>query len=328
MIKNLQILRAFAAINVVLFHIIQTAASYSMNTSWLNLLVGWGANGVDLFFVISGFVMFHTQHYQSSKPVLFFIKRLIRIVPLYWLLTLFVCVLYLLLPNMFRDMQISGGWAFSSFAFVSLLFFDKQPVVYVGWTLELEVLFYLAFALALMVKTSRTQLILLSIAFVFSLMLSKHLIMMEFLFGICAAYIYHYHRLYSGKGWLLFSFGSILLLLTLQPQFRMLSEDLGMQRVVFWGIPAFCVVLGLSLIRQFSCRWLEYLGDASYSIYLVQMLSIPVFYKLASQILHTLNSDLLALYCLIFSVLCGAFVHSLIEKPLTLRCQRMITNGK
>ncbi|MDB2405246.1 acyltransferase family protein [bacterium] len=61
MLLNLQILRAFAALSVVLFHTIGTSSSYGFDTRWISYLEGWGASGVDVFFVISGFVMLYTQ---------------------------------------------------------------------------------------------------------------------------------------------------------------------------------------------------------------------------------------------------------------------------
>ena len=65
MIFNLQILRGFAALNVALAHTIFVAGQYNQNTNFLSYLDGWGINGVDIFFVISGFVMLHTQLYLS-----------------------------------------------------------------------------------------------------------------------------------------------------------------------------------------------------------------------------------------------------------------------
>jgi peptidoglycan/LPS O-acetylase OafA/YrhL len=66
-INNLQILRAFAAINVVIFHIIGTAIDYGFEADKLSLFRGWGANGVDVFFVLSGFVMLHSQLQKKGR---------------------------------------------------------------------------------------------------------------------------------------------------------------------------------------------------------------------------------------------------------------------
>ena len=57
MIENIQILRGFAAINVVLFHIILTASTYNQNTNLLLLIENFGSSGVDIFFVISGYFL-------------------------------------------------------------------------------------------------------------------------------------------------------------------------------------------------------------------------------------------------------------------------------
>ena len=61
MIKNLQCLRAFAAINVVYFHTLLASESYGKSVSIFSIIGTWGQNGVDIFFVLSGFVMIHTQ---------------------------------------------------------------------------------------------------------------------------------------------------------------------------------------------------------------------------------------------------------------------------
>ena len=90
MLNNLQLLRAFAALNVVLFHAIGTSASYSYETNFISVFEGWGANGVDIFFVISGFVMLFTQLDNKRSVKDFLLLRVIRIILIYWLLTLFV----------------------------------------------------------------------------------------------------------------------------------------------------------------------------------------------------------------------------------------------
>ena len=67
MIKNLQCLRAFAAINVVYFHTLLASESYGKLVSILTIIGTWGQNGVDIFFVLSGFVMIHTQIQKPKK---------------------------------------------------------------------------------------------------------------------------------------------------------------------------------------------------------------------------------------------------------------------
>ena len=64
-INNIQLLRALAAINVIIFHTIGTSTLYDLDTNFLSYFEGWGKNGVDLFFVISGFVIYHSH--QNKK---------------------------------------------------------------------------------------------------------------------------------------------------------------------------------------------------------------------------------------------------------------------
>lgn len=324
MINNLQVLRALAAISVVLFHIIDTAFTYALDTHELKFLAGWGAFGVDLFFVISGFVMFHSQIQHRTTPGVFFKKRLIRVVPIYWTLTLLVIGAYVLLPVLFRGLQITPSWALSSFAFISWWWAGSQPVLYVGWTLEWEMAFYLLFAVSLWLKTERLQLTLLVLSISALAIFSSHLIIIEFLFGIFAAYLYHYHRPPPAFGGLLVCLGIGLLLYTLQSEYRLLVMDLGLRRILHWGIPGFLLVMGGSVVAQLQWRWLTYLGDASYSIYLIQMLSIPVFYKVTSILLPTVNTDFLALVCLLGTIAVGCLTFALLEKPLTTTLQRRL----
>ena len=76
MIKNLQYLRAFAAINVVYFHTLLASQSYGKSVSIFSIIGTWGQNGVDIFFVLSGFVMIHTQIQNPKKIHEFYFSRL------------------------------------------------------------------------------------------------------------------------------------------------------------------------------------------------------------------------------------------------------------
>ena len=79
MLSSIQVLRGIAAVMVVMFH---------------GLGFQIGSSGVDIFFVISGFIMFHTNRNAfglTGAAILFFKRRLLRIAPLYWLCTAFAC---------------------------------------------------------------------------------------------------------------------------------------------------------------------------------------------------------------------------------------------
>lgn len=152
-IQNLQALRAFAALNVVLFYIIGVANNYGYSVNALEVLSEWGSNGVDLFFVISGFIMVNIQNIKNKSPVSFIYDRLIRIAPTYWMLTLMFVLLAFITPSKLMVSQNPTIFEIlQSLSFTSQLLSNKYPVLYVGWTIEIEMLFYVIFAISLAAK--------------------------------------------------------------------------------------------------------------------------------------------------------------------------------
>ena len=112
---------------------------------------GFGAFGVDIFFIISGFVMMHSTERTSSN---FFKKRLIRILPNYYIFTLGVFILALKFPHLLNNTTADLNHLLKSLFFIP---FNKNetghfPILFLGWTLNLEMLFYSIFALSLMIN--------------------------------------------------------------------------------------------------------------------------------------------------------------------------------
>lgn len=134
-IGNLQVLRGVAALAVVFYH-----ADFHLPGD-----VHTDFAGVSTFFVISGFIMCYISR---TDPDFFFLKRVMRIVPLYWLSTAALAILShpsaLLHPNA----QLGE---FVPHVIGSLFFLpsDAPPILAVGWTLNFEMYFYLAFAVSL-----------------------------------------------------------------------------------------------------------------------------------------------------------------------------------
>ena len=93
---------------------------------------------------------------------------------------------------------------------------------------------------------------------------------------------------------------------------------------ILWGIPSALLVLGLVNIKQWKFKLGEHLGDASYSIYLIQVFTIPVFYKFAEKLVPDLSTLLLAIICLSGTALAGSLFHILIEK----RLQKLLVRKK
>ncbi len=133
---SIQTLRGLAALMVVCEHI---------------RFLACGAFGVDIFFCISGFmIMYTTQHNTEG----FFRKRLIRIVPFYYVMTLGVYLMLVLFPSLFEQTHASLSLLVKSLLFIP---FDMgngviQPIVRIGWTVNCEMFFYLLFGLSLRIS--------------------------------------------------------------------------------------------------------------------------------------------------------------------------------
>lgn len=311
MLLNLQLLRAFAALNVVLFHAIDTSASYGYETNLISVLEGWGANGVDIFFVISGFVMLFTQLDNKRSVKDFLILRVIRIIPIYWLLTLLVIAIYAVAPFAFREMIISTKWALASFGFLSNAIVDKNPIVAVGWTLEWEMLFYLVFGLSLWFRSWALTLFITCAVLLGIALFVSNFILVEFIAGLFLALLYkrYGHNRYGIASLIL---GSVLLSLSLLEDVKLLTDN----RVILWGLPSIFIVYGVISAPQVKSKAGQLLGDASYSIYLIQMLSLPVYYKFLSALNIQMNNDLLVIACLFATTVGGVVMYLLVEKPM------------
>jgi exopolysaccharide production protein ExoZ len=147
MLRNVQVLRALAALLVVVGHLQPLFMRMDPRLG----LVALGRAGVDLFFVISGFVMVYTTNRTEPSPALFAYRRITRIVPLYFLVTLAVFGLTLVAPALLGATRPDPAWLIMSLAFIP---FDKgdgttNPLLPVGWSLNYEMAFYTVFALAM-----------------------------------------------------------------------------------------------------------------------------------------------------------------------------------
>ncbi len=222
-------------------------------------------------------------------------------------------------------MEMSPLTILSSFTFTSLLLTGGPPIVYVGWTLEWEMLFYLIFGLSLLIKSWGHIFLLVTCVLMAVSTISGDFISMEFIFGMAIAYIYNNgFKVGEKSGFSIFLIGFALLSLSLIGE----TEFNQSNRVIIWGIPSFFIVFGLLYTKQIKNRFLTYLGDASYSVYLVQILTIPAFYKVSSVVLLPINSDILSLMCLVCSVLAGCLMFSFVEKPMTLVMKRFFLRAR
>jgi exopolysaccharide production protein ExoZ len=257
-LRSIQVLRGLAACAVVFLHAYPDPDGPVGNA-------GYGAAGVDLFFVISGFIMASVSQGRTAGQ--FLGDRLWRIYPLWWVAVL---------PWLF--MVPRGPTFLASSLTLWPIYADGYfvPVLKVGWTLSFELLFYLAMTAAIATRAA-VPLALYALFLVGALATSSPLLhflgspmALEFLMGVLIARLPR-HAAFG----ILVPIGIALFACT-SPGIGDVEASLGPQwalwRALLWGIPAALVVWGtLSLDRVFKHRVFDVpvaLGDASYSIYL------------------------------------------------------------
>jgi peptidoglycan/LPS O-acetylase OafA/YrhL len=143
MIYNIQALRALAATIVILAHLFPALAALGFHR--------FGGQGVDLFFVISGFIMVSTTRVSRPTPIAFLRARLTRIVPAYWAMTFVMFAAAMIFPKSPESTSASLPDLVRSLLFIPFLKGGRHvtPLLFVGWTLNYEMIFYALFAIGL-----------------------------------------------------------------------------------------------------------------------------------------------------------------------------------
>lgn len=163
-LQSIQILRGFAALLVVIYHIrameaLAIAHNGLTELPLLNGLITNGYAGVDLFFVISGFIMVHvtTGVRAGVKSALdFLFARVTRIYPIWWIFAAVITAMFIVYNGLgFGEgwERVSQGQPLTPYMIKSFLLAPQpaHPVLGVGWTLVHEMYFYLVFTLFLLV---------------------------------------------------------------------------------------------------------------------------------------------------------------------------------
>ncbi len=285
---SIQALRGITALFIVLEHV-----------RFLNC----GAFGVDIFFCISGFMIMFSTHRDTAY---FLRKRLIRILPPYYLMTVGTFLLLLLFPGMFEQSRADVSFLVKSLLFIP---FDigggvLQPLMRIGWTVNCEIFFYILFFISMRISHRFRGLLcglfLTGITAAAALLPSPpaflafygNPVMLEFLFGITAYYgARGLYRLYTqnrpsrsetapgtGTGGMFskavpaLSLSVVLLCFLWLIASKPTVNILGFRRPVLWGLPALIIVMGCFLAGLYVKRLplaLVRLGDISFSLYLM-----------------------------------------------------------
>lgn len=333
-IRSIQHLRALAALMVVVFHLHPQLARMGYEGAWPD----WLSNGVDIFFVISGFIMWSTTAGRPVTPMDFYRRRIVRIVPLYWLITSVVVAVMLAAPRLLQTARFDLSHVLASYAFIAWPSpaGHVEPVLVPGWTLNYEMFFYLLFGLALLLPERRrlaaTGLVLAALAAVGWWLRPASPaagfytsdIMLEFLAGMMLG------RLYAGGEWPARSTaGWLLALAGLALLAGSGAWPAGTSRLLQAGLPSILIVAGALAIeragRTPSWPLLHRVGDASYSLYLIHPLALSALSQAWRKAGLGGTAAGMAAFCLVavaVSALAGLACHRLVERPLGQRLAR------
>ncbi len=324
-VRSIQYLRGLAAFGVLVFHAAERAGG----------AFGVGAAGVDIFFVISGFIMWVVTCERPQSPARFLVRRAQRILPLYWLTTLAVAAAALAIPGAFPAMQPTLAHVLQSLLFIP--HHDSAgliaPLIVPGWTLNYEMFFYLLFALALLASVP-LRVGLVTIALV-ALVAVRPLgdvreplwatytdpILLEFAAGLWLGRAWTRASLPGPRaGWTMVGLGLAGFVAT-----ALSGVDVSAWRLVLWGAPAFLIVAGAVTLESHGIaprgRALHALGDASYSVYLVHGLAISAAVRgLAA--MGVQSGPVLFAVALLAGLAGGFATYALVERPITRRLSR------
>jgi peptidoglycan/LPS O-acetylase OafA/YrhL len=337
--SGVQILRFAAAMLVVVMHITQAISIHITGTGpshyWAD-----GSAGVDIFFVISGFVMaMSTASLPADGPArvsaawVFMRRRLLRIAPLYWFYTLLKVALLLALPALASRSSVEPGHLAASLLFIPAMspWGLVQPTLPVGWTLNFEMLFYAVFAAAIALGAPRIRFCLAAFGLVFlgGYFLSDSVafnfyaqtIVFEFILGVCIAHAFlHFRHASPLMGFIVMATGAVF----------MFAPDWGhsADRFATWGCGAALVVLGAVWMEPWTLRAplasrLSFLGDASYSIYLSHTFVVPAGVQ-ALKRLGVQDSLAIVLAVSLAVVVAGCLSYVWLERPMTAFFKRVL----
>lgn len=337
-VPNLQLLRFVAALLVVTEHLqFKTRNLGFMAQGWLvDFKPIFLPIGIDIFFVVSGFIMFHLSRDRFGEPGYwrtFLHRRLIRIVPLYWLFTILIVAASFKLGDHMSHAGFSPAQVVASFAFFPWPRSDGYivPVLSGGWTLNYEMLFYAIFAVALMFPRRRGLAVVAVV--IVGLAVSHWLvpagwwpltfwtsqIILDFLLGIGLAGLYATGLRLSAVS------GAVLLVAAIAALVVSKQFDAPAQigRFLALGLPAAMVCAAFVLVpppgRQGPLyRAMLAGGDASYSLYLSHGFTLALF-AIACQRLDMRNPCLFFAGGVTVSVLIAWFIYTQFETRMLAR---------
>ena len=292
---TLQVTRGVAANLVVISHLFVIEAKFT-GANILPTFSSYGIAGVDLFFILSGFIMVVVAG-KDVGAIQFLWRRAARIYPPYWLVSIIVFAASMAEPVWVNSSVTAPISLWRSFLLVPD---SAPPLLAVGWTLIHEVYFYFVFAVLLALRIAIPVgllgwgLVLL----IATILGGDHVtsspfgrvwtspLTAEFIMGAAIGVLFN-HKSMRGAAWagaigLATLVASIVFVAPALPLAN--STHLDAWRVVLFGVPAALIVYWLAALEQnavrMPARLLVALGDWSYAIYLTHVLVLSAFARI------------------------------------------------
>ena len=325
-LHNIQMLRAFAAILVIMHHTLPHYHAMGGSLSWINTISTWGFAGVDIFFIISGFIMAYTTFNKERtlhNAKTFFKHRLFRIYLGYWPFFLVMLIgLYITNPSKLSNLDILNSFFLTNDDMFQL-------VLPVSWSLTYELYFYFLFLFTFLFSVRYLYLIIPILV----LLLLSYLLFFSyghydffyspFLLEFFAGVLLYMYKDYLIKLWVL-PIAILLMLLAYGYGIEHETKN-GIDRIATFGLGALLIVL-IALILETkkiyrAHKYFISLGDASYTLYLSHLIILQLFWVTGLRNLFTNPASItlpvlgflsILLICILFSL----FYYQKIEKPL------------
>ncbi len=321
MLQGIQILRALAALLVVFAHFEYVKPAV-------------GGFGVDIFFVISGFIMAYIADKSTDG---FLYRRIIRIVPLYYAMTFLTTGLYLVKPDWFRNVIVTPAALAKSLLFIPYHINESGPILALGWTLNYEMFFYLSIALFISIFGGKKGMIACLIGLSLFVLISALVVwenyelrfwgssmVMEFVFGGILYYLWKYQLRSATQpvknALVIVGFAALAFLM-----YAEYTCGFSSQRFLLFGLPSALVACGFLMLenrinpQNKIHSTMVLLGDSSYAMYLVHPFVIYAFLRLVYVRLNLQGpvSDFLGLVLsMILVCLVSVALHNWFEKPM------------
>jgi exopolysaccharide production protein ExoZ len=346
---SIQALRGLAVLGVVAYHALVIEKKYSGGDLLLPDFFTIGQSGVDLFFVISGFVMVTVtkgRFARRGEMVRFLWGRFTRIYPTYWFYFFLTIAIFLIKPNWVNSTQ---GNQFQFLSSLLLLPSNQLPLVMVAWSLIYELWFYMVFAVLLRFHErlllpslllwgaiiTIVNLVFTVTGFSAGARIVFHPYSLEFIIGaLVAVYISRERasRISARIAILIITFilsiglPAIYVFNLVQPERTLrMSVIIGM----LYGSLLFSVVM-LEKFNTFALpKFLQFIGDISYTVYLSHILVLSAIGRLwlaATPAPNSLSDNMLACFMMLAAVAGYGWIgYRLVEQPILQVSHRLRT---